>query len=515
MANSNNNNLQASILVKNQKTKSSFGSNFKSIAFSKSAYFADSFDHQKICIHKFGGSSLASRNRLLNVVNIIEEKIDKEDFIVVSANNKITDWLIDFINGNENSLNIIKEFYDSLLVETLNSPGKLLLRINSDIEKLRLRQLTRAEILAFGEVWSATVLVAILNEKGLPSLFVDARDLLKCNSIHNHSEFEIEYFFKGVEKNIYGNFGKRLVITGYIASDLNSNTITLGRNGSDYTASLLANLSEAQSATLWTDVTGIFSADPSLIKQAQPISYLSYNEAKALASSGTNVLHHKSINSLVEQKIPLYIRSSLSPEVLGTCVSEVSFSRPAVNSCQVKSIALKQKLYKFVIHFEVQSNLACLTEKLLNNNVSIIETEKSQIKNQITLLIDDNKIEQTKTILSKLNLIYVIETEPRSLISLIGNKIAEQLELSLLLKEKLSHLFQFRVLESGLDDSVLLLSKDKQVVELLESIYELFINNHDDIININDESKGSLLVSNSKRNTDFNNVTNLTLKKVF
>ncbi len=297
---------------------------------------------EKIAVHKFGGSSLATSERLLNVVNIIKNKTDVNDFVVVSANGRITDWLVEFYQGKFDSLNKINAFYQALVAEILLENKYWFRLFEEDIKTLANHQaetqLSEDEVLGYGELWSARLLTELLVQYDVPALNVDAREILKTDSLQNHTHFDYDYFISGLKKISFGNYSKRKIVTGFIACDSHLKMITLGRNGSDFSATLLAAFLKANSVTLWTDVCGIYTADPRLISKAYPLEKISFNEAKALALIGTNVLHHKTIAPLIVNNTPLCVKSSIFPEEKGTLV----FTDTEVG--KIKSLAIKENL---------------------------------------------------------------------------------------------------------------------------------------------------------------------------
>ena len=281
---------------------------------------------------KFGGKSLDNGIPLKNVIEIIKEEQSKGDIaVVVSARGKSTDLLIkmhevantgdDFdplfksfieFQDNESYGLDLDVFYDELR-EILQSVKTL--KIVSD--KLTDR------IVSFGEILSAKLISHILRQDGINSEFVDARNLLKIknglteNDIDCHlSEKLTQAYFKSLRKE------QIPVITGFIASDEQNDTVTLGRNGSNLTTSLIANFINADEVQNWTDVSGVYTASPKHVPHAQLISRLSYKEAYELANFGTNILHPKTIDPLMTKGIPLKIYNSIVKGGTGTTINK-------------------------------------------------------------------------------------------------------------------------------------------------------------------------------------------------
>ncbi len=181
------------------------------------------------------------------------------------------------------------------------------------------------QILSKGELLSAKLLTAILLEKGIPANFVDTRELLKTDSKFGDAQ-PLEQLSK---KNVINYFklhnGETVnIVTGFIGSNNNNDTTTLGRNGSNYTASLIANYLNAEELQNFTHVDGIYTANPDLVADAKKIEYLSFNEANELANFGATILHAKTIIPLLEKNIPLRILNTFNHENRGTLITSDS-----------------------------------------------------------------------------------------------------------------------------------------------------------------------------------------------
>lgn len=428
------------------------------------------FDRQRIAVHKFGGSSLASQSRLGNVANIIAEQTNAEDFIVVSANGEITDWLLAHIAGDNEALYRVIHCYSGLVCSLIEAPAKLIEFLDESIWRIKNLDLSDEEILSYGEVWSAKLLTELLNQQGIATLYVDARDILKANTLEGEHCFNEPYFDQGIERLLYGNYGKRLVITGYIAKNNQGQTITLGRNGSDYTATQLANFSQAKSVTLWTDVKGIYSADPRLVKKAQPIKSLSYNEAKSLAAIGTNVLHSKTIFPLEKNKIPLYVRASTAPWEEGTLVQAESS-----DEYQIKSVALNRDLFKVTVSASDRFCQKRILHELFEKQINYFLPGEDSETNTFSLLINQYSLQSAKQILEENSLAFKIHKGERALIGLVGKNIAKDQLFIPRLRQLLDEAIVYRVLNASSNDLVTLVAKVDDSVKALNQIYQVCI----------------------------------------
>ncbi|WP_264552449.1 bifunctional aspartate kinase/homoserine dehydrogenase I [Flavobacterium sp. N2038] len=284
---------------------------------------------------KFGGKSLSNGEGLNKVVSIISDKINQGEQIavVVSARGNATDELEDILriaakNGNYKPLlesfkaYQISDFTQVDLSEEFNILDKLfegVSLIGDYSNKIK------DQILSKGELLSAKLLTAILVEKGIPANFVDTRELLKTDSKFGDAQ-PLEQLSK---KNVINYFklhnGETVnIVTGFIGSNNNNDTTTLGRNGSNYTASLIANYLDAEELQNFTHVDGIYTANPDLVADAKKIEFLSFNEANELANFGATILHAKTIIPLLEKNIPLRILNTFNHENHGTLITSNS-----------------------------------------------------------------------------------------------------------------------------------------------------------------------------------------------
>ncbi len=279
-------------------------------------------------VHKFGGSSLATVQCVERVIGIIRSHCKLNDFIVVSANGKTTDALIAIYESAHQGLPDVSQLLVDLetmqrqLIHELVSGTKDLLeqKLARDIAQLKQWTSTdieqhQASILSLGEVWSARLLSAVLNERVCPSYAIDARDFLVIN---NDENCVVDEALSSKQFNAQLQKEKLAVVTGFIAKNANGENCTLGRNGSDYSATIVASLAGALNVTLWTDVDGIYSADPRVVPLARKLNRLPNGVAKELGRLGNPVLHAKTLQPLENHNTHLHIASSFDPQTSGT-----------------------------------------------------------------------------------------------------------------------------------------------------------------------------------------------------
>ena len=281
-------------------------------------------------ILKFGGKSLANGAGINQVIQIIASRYFNEEkvAVVVSARGNATNELLAILNFARQGLDYetaFEEFkkYQSVglhsdFFETeFNALAKLFegVKLLSDYsDKIK------DQVLAYGELIAAQYLTHRLSEKGLTTIFVDARKLIITDSNFGNAQPVNAVSRKNVQK-FFENSTALSVVTGFIGATLGGETTTLGRNGSNYTASLLANYLNAAEFQNFTHVDGIYTANPELVEDAKKIERLSFNEANELANFGATILHAKTIIPLVEKNIPLRILNTFNPNSEGTLIT--------------------------------------------------------------------------------------------------------------------------------------------------------------------------------------------------
>ena len=296
---------------------------------------------------KFGGKSLANGKGIESTLNVISKKVANEEAfaLVVSARGKTTDQLESVLEKAKSNLPYLEELealkkYQLNLDETVDvsSEFKLLDEIFKGVSLLGdYSEKVKDQILAQGEILSAKTITHILNSRGIKANFVDSRKLIKTNN-----EFgKAQLFEDASEDLVIKHFSEHpaneiQVITGFIASNLNGETTTLGRNGSNYTASLIANFLNASEFQNYTHVNGIFTANPDLVDNAKKIEKLSYQEANEMANFGANILHAKTIIPLIQKNIPLRILNTFDDENKGTIIG------PETENGGIKSLSVQE-----------------------------------------------------------------------------------------------------------------------------------------------------------------------------
>lgn len=289
-------------------------------------------------IFKFGGASVKDAEGVRRVASILNHFASEDILIVVSAMGKTTNALEllvqAFIARNaqecQQRFEEIKSAHLKIISELFPEPNSSL---QAEMEEL-FRQLDTIlntapvgsfnqvydQIVSFGELMSTKIVSAYLNVSDSPNRWLDARRLIRTDQNFRAARVDWNYTRRLVLENI--SAGNSYVTQGFIAGDNNFNTTTLGREGSDYTASVLAYVLQAKELTIWKDVPGVLNGDPKVFENTQLLNKISFREAIELAFYGASVIHPKTIQPLQERGVPLRVRSFADLELEGTVIGE-------------------------------------------------------------------------------------------------------------------------------------------------------------------------------------------------
>lgn len=290
-------------------------------------------------VYKFGGASVKDADGVKNLFKIINTQ--KENLIiVVSAMGKMTDALevlcrAYFGKTGEifSAFQTIKDFHrqiiDDLFGPSTTEIDRLVQRLYDELQDILDSDPSLSydyeydRIICFGELLSTTIIAHYLEKQGRKAKFVDIRKCLITDQNYRNACVNLELSSQLCRKTFTFQDTFMYITQGFIAGTTTNQTTTLGREGSDYTAALLANLLDAENVTIWKDVPGIMNADPKLYENTEIIDKLSYKEAIELSNCGAKVIHPKTIKPLQNKGIPLYVRSFLYPESHGSVIREM------------------------------------------------------------------------------------------------------------------------------------------------------------------------------------------------
>ncbi len=366
--------------------------------------------NKKVKVLKFGGKSLANGNGLERVVSIIENKVEKGEnlAVVVSARGNATDQLeaiLETAAKNEAYQEQLEAFkrYQTEVVDEIDFSTEFE-RLEKLFEGVSLlgdySKKVKDEVLAQGELLSIKTIEKLLQDRNIKARATDTRSLIKTNDDFGNAHPITRLSKQNVQQHFDKYNGETVnVVSGFIASNLQNETTTLGRNGSNYTASLLANYLDAEELENYTHVNGIYTANPDLVKEAKKIEELSFNEANELANFGANVLHAKTIIPLIEKNIPLRILNTFNPKDTGTLIT----SKPSAKG--IKSLSVLDNVA--LLHLEGRGLLgkagidARIFRALGKENISVSIISQGSSERGIGLVISAEKATKAVAVLEK------------------------------------------------------------------------------------------------------------------
>jgi len=301
-------------------------------------------------VFKFGGASVSSAEAVRNSVSILK-MYPGPKVLVISAMGKTTNALEIvarkyFSKDSEvwTAFQEVKTYHDGIITELWGEPEVL-----QEVEKLFDQIRTRIsnepslnfdyeydQIVAFGELISTQIISLYFNKIGLSNQWIDIRSCLKTDDQYRESNINWELSGRLAKRQFIFESEELYITQGFIGGTLTNQTTTFGREGSDYTAAILANLLDAEEVSIWKNVPGILNADPDFFSNTQKLDELSYKEAIELSYSGAKVIHPKTIKPLQNKNIPLFVKSFLEPEKPGTIIHSVEHALELVPVIIVK-----------------------------------------------------------------------------------------------------------------------------------------------------------------------------------
>ncbi len=401
---------------------------------------------------KFGGSSVANATNIQKVVAIVQKAILKEPTVlVVSAMGGITDSLLETGNFAATANETYKELLKQMENRHLDAVRELLpiqqQSVTLSLVKQQFNELdgicdgvfllgelsprTKDRIVSYGEILSSLMISATLQSLTVNQVWADARKLITTNNYHGNATVDFVATEKKIQDYCKQNPYQLYVVPGFISSGENNNTTTLGRGGSDYTAAIFAAATQATVLEIWTDVSGMMTADPRLVQNAKPIQRISYQEAMELSHFGAKIIYPPTIQPVMSRNIPVWIKNTFAPDEYGTLIENES----AVTDSFIRGISSINKISLLSLEgsgmIGIPGFSKRLFEALANESVNVILITQSSSEHSICVGINEADTEKARSSIDR-GFSYEIESgkvEPLkvesglSIVALVGEQM--------------------------------------------------------------------------------------------
>ena len=367
-------------------------------------------------VFKFGGASVKDAEGIKNVFDLLNKVGAEEVLLVISAMGKTTNALEVVIKNYfekssafHASLQDVRKYHNQILLDLFeDEEHEVFFTVNSHLADLEyfLRSnkspnynFVYDQVISYGEIVSTTIVSYYLNEKGLKNNWIDVRNFIKTDTNYRDANVDWEQTQKLISKGIKK---KNVNITqGFIGSDANNFTTTLGREGSDYTAAIFAYCLSAESVTIWKDVPGVMNADPRYFENAILLNQISYKEAIELAFYGASVIHPKTLQPLQRKEIPLYVKSFINPLLPGTSVSKGEDLEPKTSCFIVKKNQLLLSLSSIDFSFIMEENISEIFSLFYQYKMKVSLIQNSAISFSVCMEDKFENFNELKAILAK------------------------------------------------------------------------------------------------------------------
>ena len=324
-------------------------------------------------VYKFGGASVKDAEGVKNLADVLKTAGYDNLVVVISAMGKTTNALEIVIKNYfdnraelQSAIHDVIKYHNEILLELFNNEQHVVFNaVKKLFDELSLffkhnkspdYNFVYDQIIGYGEIISTTIVSHYLNDIGILNTWLDIREFIKTDNYYRRGNVDWEQ----TQYLISSNFNTtRLNITqGFLGSDANNFTTTLGREGSDYTAAILAYCLNAKDVTIWKDVPGVLNADPRYFENTQLLNQISYREAIELAFYGASVIHPKTLQPLQRKEIPLLVKSFLNPSNSGTTVGKGKLIEPEVPCFIVKKNQTLISLSSLDFSYIVEENIS-------------------------------------------------------------------------------------------------------------------------------------------------------------
>jgi diaminopimelate decarboxylase/aspartate kinase len=447
---------------------------------------------------KFGGTSVSQKHRWDTIGKLMRERMEQENYrvlVVVSALSGITNQLQSLIEHADDAGYLAECFQqisarhtdfakqlgvsDNVLSERLGNLNKLLTSDQRDKQVFE----WQAEILAQGELLSSTLGVAYLQSQQLPVAWLDARDWLNAVPAPNQSAWatrlSVSCEYKGSEdwRMRFNQNASMLITQGFIARGADGKTAILGRGGSDTSAAYFGALLRAKRVEIWTDVPGMFSANPRAVPDARLLRQLEYQEAQEIATTGAKVLHPRCIHPCRDLSVPLWIRDTERPQLAGTCISHSSETHPGVKAISTRNgivlISMESIGMWQQVGFLADVFTCFKTHALSVDMISTSETNVTVSLDPSDNLVNSNVLEALCEDLSKVCRVKVIT--PCSAVTLVGQGMRSMLDQLTDIWAEFGRERVHLISQSSNDLNLTFVVDDTVAQDLLPTLHELLI----------------------------------------
>ncbi len=367
-------------------------------------------------IFKFGGASIKDAAGIRNVYDLLEIVGFEDTLLVISAMGKTTNALevvlkeyFDKSAGLKSAVQDVRKYHNQILMDLFEDENHVVYaQVNKHFADLDYfiksnkspnYNFVYDQIVSYGEIISSTILSQYLDFRGLKPNWIDVRNFIKTDDNYRDASIDWDSTQKNISKNIKR---KSLNVTqGFLGSDENNFTTTLGREGSDYSAAIFAYCLNAESVTIWKDVPGVMNADPRFFENATLLSQISYREAIELAFYGATVIHPKTLQPLQRKEIPLYVKSFINPLLAGTCVSKGKDLEPLLPCYIVKKNQLLISLSSIDFSFIMEENISEIFAMLHQFKMKVHLIQNTAISFSVCVYDKFGNFEKMKALLSK------------------------------------------------------------------------------------------------------------------
>ncbi len=361
-------------------------------------------------VFKFGGASVKNAEAVKNAAAIVKRYQSDKLIVVVSAMDKTTNKLELLADAYFYGKDTLQEIYDDLKTfhfDILNSlftdkSNKVFADLENDFVELMWAieddpsstfSHHYDQIVSMGEIFSSRIVSAYFNEAGSICQWLDARGIIQTDNTYTEGKVDFELTQQLAETNLLPLLKQHSIILtqGFIGGTSENFTTTLGREGSDYTAAILAYSTNAESVTIWKDVPGVLNADPKWFSDTKKIDELTYQDAIELAYYGATVIHPKTIKPLQNKNIPLYVKSFISPETEGTIIKDSHKQLPVpsfIFKVNQMLITISPRDFSFI----AEENLSKMFALFHQHHVKINVMQLSAISFSVCVDMDDKKI---------------------------------------------------------------------------------------------------------------------------